>query len=163
MTGFAQKRMGARCKGGEREGRGFGKAHESPASEFALEQILVRFSGKNLHAGCILESPIAPDMVEMKVRVQDVSQFKSLVLYKGKHARGIASRIDDQGLVGIVVHQVTIGFQGTKLKNLYVKHTTSQGLEDEKGYTGSTAIIAIATTIRMHTRYPTSRKEAVMR
>jgi hypothetical protein len=71
-------------------------------------------------------------MVEMKVRVQDVSQFKSLVLHEGKHARGVASRIDDQGLVGIVVHQVTIGFQGTKLKDFYVKHTTSQGLKNEK-------------------------------
>ncbi len=133
MTRFTQKGMGARCKGSEREGRCFRKTHESPTAEFTFKQMFVTITGKNLHARCTFESSIAPDMIEVKVRVQDMGQMKSMVLHEGKHARGVASRIDDQGLVDIIVHEIAIGFQGTKLKDFYVKHTTSQGLEDKKG------------------------------
>lgn len=164
MAGFVQKRMGARCKRGERKGSRPGESHESPCAEFGFKQMSVRLSGQDLRAGRFLERGIPPDMVEMEMRVQDMGQFESLALYEGEQARGFASRIDDQGLVDIIVYKITIGFQGTELKDFYVQHNASQGLEDENTTAHPRPPSAAAMfTISIYTRYPSGRKGAARR
>jgi hypothetical protein len=67
-------------------------------------------------------------MIKMQVGVQNMGQGELMGLQKSENLGRIAARIDDHGLLGIIIHKVTIGFQRTKLKSFDVQHGTSQGL-----------------------------------